>query len=108
MALLASQMEHHGKPRLGMWHFDDYAAFLRVSPYLSEDAEEPFPEVESIVYVAEESIPEELGHGYYAHHPDVILDLSELINEYRSASQRTLPREATVAGSERVRVWKLR
>ena len=108
MALLASQMEHHGKPRLGMWQFDDYAAFLRASPYLSDDTEEPFPEVESIVYIAKDSIPEELGHGYYAHHPDVILDLSELINEYRSASQRTLPSEVPVTGSERVRVWQLR
>ena len=108
MALLASQMEHHGKPRIGMWHFDDYAAFVRNSPHLKELAEEPFPEVESIIYIAEDSIPEELGHGYYAHHPDVILDLSELINDYSSASQRTLPSEETVAGSERIRVWQLK
>ena len=108
MALLASQMEHHGKPRLGMWHFDDYAAFVRASPYLAEDAKEPFPEVESIIYIAEDTIPKELGHGYYAHHPDVIVDLSQLINEYRSAAERTMPSEETVFGAERMRVWKLR
>lgn len=108
MALLASQMEHHGKPRLGMWHLTDYAAFVQASPYLTEDAKEPFPEIESVVYVAEDKIPEELGHGYYAHHPDVIADLSQLINEYRPASKRTLPSPEFLLGAKRMHIWQLR
>jgi esterase/lipase superfamily enzyme len=108
MALLASQMEHHGKPRLGIWHFNDYAEFVQSSPHLMEDAKRPFPEIESVVYVAEDTIPEELGHGYYAHHPNVVVDLSQLINEYRPASERTMPHAETLLNAGNARVWRLR
>ena len=49
----------------------------------------PFPEIESVVFTTGERIPEKLGHGYYAHHPNIIADLRELIDEQRSAAERT-------------------
>ena len=66
------------------------------------------PDIESVVYVAEDTIPEELGHGYYAHHPNVVVDLSQLINEYRSASERTMPHAETLLNAGNARVWQLR
>jgi esterase/lipase superfamily enzyme len=49
----------------------------------------PFPKIESVVFTTGEPIPEKLGHGYYAHHPNIIADLRELISEQKPAAERS-------------------